>query len=84
MLPDCNQKESGCKKKQYTDADLIEQLYDLAKRLDRTPTMGEFEADPDTASRLTIIKRFGSWRNFVVAAGLVPNERGGKVGKNNS
>lgn len=65
-------------KKQYTDTDLIEQVYDLAKRLDRTPTMAEFDADPDTVARLTIVKRFGSWRNFVIMAGLVPNERGKK------
>ena len=56
-----------------TKEELIVQLQDLAKRLGHTPTQKEFNTDPDCASADTAVKAFGSWNNFLLAAGLQPN-----------
>lgn len=57
-------------KTDYTNQLLIAQAQMLAKELGRAPTSEEFKHDPRTASQSTPIKRFGSWRNFLVVAGV--------------
>ena len=60
-------------KKGFTKEDLNAQLQDLAKRLGHTPTQKEFKTDPDCASAYNAQKAFGSWNNFLLAAGFQPN-----------
>ena len=53
---------------------LIRQVKILATELGRTPIMEEFDKDPRMASTATIRSKFGSWNNFIEAAGLKANK----------
>ncbi len=60
-------------RKRYSDAQIIEQLQGCAERLQRSPTMREFAADPETSVHpQTVIEHFGSWNTAKRRAGLVP------------
>jgi hypothetical protein len=64
--------QSGIRRR-YSDEQIVEQLASCAKRLGRSPTMREFEADPETTVHpQTVIQHFGSWNKAKRAAGLVP------------
>jgi hypothetical protein len=60
-------------RRRYSDEQIVEQLAACAKRLGRSPTMREFEEDPETTVHpQTVIQHFGSWNKAKRAAGLVP------------
>ena len=60
-------------RKRYSDTDILDQLRSCAKRLGKSPTMREFEADPATTVHpQTVIEHFGSWNTAKRDAGLVP------------
>jgi hypothetical protein len=60
-------------RKRYSDEDILEQLRASAERLGRSPTMREFEDDPETTVHpQTVIQHFGSWNEAKRKAGLVP------------
>jgi hypothetical protein len=64
--------QSGIRRR-YSDEQIIEQLTACAERLGRSPTMREFESDPETTVHpQTVIQHFGSWNKAKRAAGLVP------------
>jgi Homing endonuclease associated repeat len=59
----------------YSSEDLTAGLRAVAERLGRTPTQEEYRAiarELGLASILTLGKRFGGWREAIVAAGLTP------------
>ena len=52
----------------------IKQIREMAEKLGgKTPSMLEFDGQPDHYSSKTIMKNFGSWTAAVLAAGLEPN-----------
>ena len=60
-------------RKRYSDDHILAELQGCAKRLGRSPTMREFEADPETTVHpQTVIEHFGSWNRAKRLAGLVP------------
>ena len=60
-------------RKRYSDEDILEQLRASAERMGRSPTMREFEDDPETTVHpQTVIQHFGSWNEAKRKAGLVP------------
>ena len=60
-------------RRRYTDGQIIEELRACAERLGKSPTMREFERDPETTVHpQTVIEHFGSWNAAKRAAGLVP------------
>ena len=60
-------------RKRYSNEEILEQLRACAKRLGRSPTMREFEADPETTVHpQTVIQHFKSWNEAKREAGLVP------------
>jgi len=60
-------------RKRYSDEEILEQLRASAERLGRSPTMREFEADPETTVHpQTVIQHFKSWNEAKRKAGLVP------------
>src|SRR6266576_6250504 len=60
-------------RKRYSDAQILGELKDCARRLGRSPTMREFAADPETTVHpQTVIEHFGSWNEAKRTAGLVP------------
>jgi len=60
-------------RKRYSDEQILEELRASAERLNRSPTMREFAADPETSVHpQTVIEHFGSWNEAKRAAGLVP------------
>ena len=60
-------------RKRYSNEDILEQLRACAERLGRSPTMREFEEDPETTVHpQTVIQHFGSWNKAKRDAGLVP------------
>ncbi len=60
-------------RRRYSDEEILEQLRSSAARLGRSPTMKEFEADPETTVHpQTVIEHFGSWNKAKRSAGLVP------------
>src|SRR5881296_4695945 len=60
-------------RKRYSDEQILAELRACAERLNRSPTMREFAADPETAVHpQTVIEHFGSWNAAKRAAGLVP------------
>jgi Homing endonuclease associated repeat len=60
-------------RKRYSDEQILTELRASAERLQRSPTMREFAADPDTTVHpQTVIEHFGSWNEAKRAAGLVP------------
>ncbi|MBO1306312.1 hypothetical protein JZO70_09080 [Enterococcus sp. 669A] len=60
-------------KPKITNEELIEQVQKQAAELGRTPTAPEFK------NRKTAQKRFGSWNNFILSAGLKTNDRKLKI-----
>src|SRR5215207_11358314 len=64
--------QSGIRRR-YSDDQILEQLSDCAERLGRSPTMREFEDDPETTVHpQTVIQHFKSWNEAKRKAGLVP------------
>ena len=64
--------QSGIRRR-YSDEEILEQLSGCARRLGRSPTMREFEEDPETTVHpQTVIQHFGSWNKAKRQAGLVP------------
>ena len=60
-------------RKRYSNEQILEQLRGSAERLERSPTMREFEEDPETTVHpQTVIQHFGSWNDAKRQAGLVP------------
>jgi len=60
-------------RRRYTDEEILEQLRACARRLGRSPTMREFEADEQTTVHpQTVIERFGSWNRAKRQAALLP------------
>jgi len=60
-------------RKRYSNEEILEQLTACAERLGRSPTMREFEEDPETTAHpQTVIQHFGSWNAAKRQAGLVP------------
>jgi hypothetical protein len=60
-------------RKRYSNEQILEQLRSSAERLGRSPTMREFEDDPETTVHpQTVIQHFGSWNEAKRQAGLVP------------
>src|SRR5690349_14888917 len=60
-------------RKRYSDEHILAELNACAKRLGRSPTMREFEADPETTVHpQTVIEHFSSWNRAKRMAGLVP------------
>jgi hypothetical protein len=60
-------------RRRYSDAQILAELEASARRLGRSPTMREFEADPETGVHpQTVVERFGSWNEAKRRAGLVP------------
>jgi hypothetical protein len=60
-------------RKRYSNEQILGQLADSAQRLGRSPTMREFEQDPETTVHpQTVIQHFGSWNEAKRQAGLVP------------
>ena len=69
--------------RKYSDDDLIAGLKAVAERVGRTPTQEGYRAIAQElryASILTLGKRFGSWHEAVVAAGLTPLPRARRQG----
>ena len=60
-------------RKRYSDEQILAELTACAERLGRSPTMREFERDPETSVHpQTVIQHFGSWNAAKRKAGLVP------------
>ncbi len=60
-------------RKRYSDEFILEELTNCAERIGKSPTMREFEADPETTVHpQTVIEHFGSWNAAKRKAGLVP------------
>src|SRR5436309_4191226 len=60
-------------RKRYSDEQILAELRASAERLNRSPTMREFAADPQTTVHpQTVIEHFGSWNAAKRLAGLVP------------
>ena len=60
-------------RKRYSNEEILEQLRACAERLGRSPTMREFDADPETTVHpQTVIQHFKSWNEAKRQAGLVP------------
>jgi hypothetical protein len=60
-------------RRRYSDTQIVAELQASARRLGRSPTMREFEADPETTVHpQTVVERFGSWNEANRRAGLVP------------
>jgi hypothetical protein len=60
-------------RKRYSNEQILEQLRGSAERLGRSPTMHEFEHDPETTVHpQTVIQHFGTWNDAKRQAGLVP------------
>ena len=61
--------------RKYGNEELIQQIQMLARELGKTPSILEFNTDSRVGSAATVQKAFGSWNDFVVAAGLPINDR---------
>lgn len=60
-------------RRRYTDSQILAELRACARRLGRSPTMREFDADAETPLHSqTVVDRFGSWNAAKRQAGLVP------------
>jgi hypothetical protein len=60
-------------RKRYSDEHILRELTECARRIGKSPTMREFEADPETTVHpQTVIEHFGSWNAAKRKAGLVP------------
>ncbi len=69
--PWCNfLKAAGLKQTKCTDAYLIRQAKMLTDKLGRTPSPKDFDENVPAAKARECVKRFGSWKNYLAAAGL--------------
>ncbi len=60
-------------RKRYSDEFILRELKECARRIGKSPTMREFEADSETTVHpQTVIEHFGSWNTAKRKAGLVP------------
>ena len=60
-------------RRRYSDTQILDELRRSAKRLERSPTMKEFAADPGARVHpQTVIEHFGTWNAAKRAAGLMP------------
>jgi hypothetical protein len=60
-------------RKRYSDEHILRELTECARRIGKSPTMREFEADAETTVHpQTVIEHFGSWNAAKRKAGLVP------------
>lgn len=60
-------------RKRYSDEHILKELAECARRIGKSPTMREFEADSETTVHpQTVIEHFGSWNAAKRKAGLVP------------
>lgn len=60
-------------RRRYTDEEILAELRASAERLDKSPTMREFAADPDARVHpQTVIEHFGTWNAAKRSAGLTP------------
>jgi hypothetical protein len=57
------------KNRGYTNEELIAQLRNLEKELNKVPSMVDFNRHPETASFSTIKNKFKNWHGFLTAAG---------------
>ena len=57
-----------------SDDELIELMIDKARRLGKTPTRADVNSDPNMPSADTYRRRFGTYTNAVIRAGLKPNK----------
>ena len=58
-------------RRRYSDGEILEELRACAARIERSPTMREFGADPETRVHpQTVIEHFGSWNQAKRLAGL--------------
>lgn len=61
------------RRKKIEDKELIRQVQMLAKELGRAPSLKEFQASPKVSNNWLVRFRFGTWNNFLEAAGLESN-----------
>ena len=54
-----------------TRQELIEQVQELAEKLGRVPQYSDFNGSNKTAGVSTVLSRFGTWKAFLRAAGLI-------------
>lgn len=59
-------------KRRYSDEELFAQVRNLTEEKGRIPTAKEFAKDSRTVSYMTINKYYGSWLNYLSAAGIDP------------
>ena len=57
----------------YSDAELLDDIRDLAAKFGRPPTLAEYD-DHGTAAKTTVTRRFGGWNEALEAAGCDPRE----------
>jgi hypothetical protein len=60
-------------KKRFTREDLIQALHKLAQRVGGTPIEYDTYDYPDIPSHTIFVKRFGTWREALQAAGIPLN-----------
>ena len=60
-------------RRRYSDDEILRELGACAERLGRSPTMRDFQDDPEAPLHpQTVIERFGSWNAAKRRAGLLP------------
>jgi hypothetical protein len=59
--------------KRFTRDDLIKALHTLSERVGRTPIEHDTHKYPDIPGHTTFVKRFGTWREALEAAGIPLN-----------
>ena len=57
----------------YSDAELLDDIRDLAAEFGRPPTLAEYD-DHGMAAKTTVTRRFGGWNEALEAAGFDPRE----------
>lgn len=62
------------KRSSVPDEELIDQIKALAVKLGRTPKMREFDDYRKASISKSIREKYGSWNNFILAAGLKPTK----------
>lgn len=70
--------------RRYSDEKIIGAIQVAAMRLGRTPTTDEWEEGDFQPDIRIVRKRFGGWKEAVIAAGLEPRRRGVNVGRHSA
>lgn len=65
--------ERASKGREWTKEEIIVALQRLAKELGRTPTIADLTGRDDMPSDTTVVRRFGSFSNALIRAGLIVN-----------